>query len=102
MIKEEDWKIFRARVPLWQKAYVERINKEYLQLLNGESDEIEKFWTLEQRISKDKKSSGIFIARMSRNNMQLNLLRLLQEGVIELKDLEGFSIELIETIKVLL
>ena len=102
MIKEEDWKIFRARVPLWQKAYVERINKEYLQLLNGESDEIEKFWTLERRIGKDKKSSGIFIARMSRNNMQLNLLRLLQEGVIELKDLEGFSIELIETIKVLL
>lgn len=39
----------------WQEAYMDKLNKEYIELLNGEGTPSEKFWTLEERIRNDKK-----------------------------------------------
>ena len=33
---EKDWKIFKRKIPEWQEAYMERLNNEYIELLNGE------------------------------------------------------------------
>ena len=38
----------------------------------------------------DKKSGGV-VMRMSRANMELNLLSLLSDGVISMEDLDSFS-----------
>ena len=97
-IKEEDWQLFRKRLPLWQSAYIKRLNNEYIEILKGEGDEAEKFWRLEQRIREDIKSSGVCV-RMARSKMMLNLVALLKDDVIELSDLKGFSEEVIETVK---
>ena len=34
-IKEADWRLFRSRLPIWQEAYMERLNREYIALLSG-------------------------------------------------------------------
>ena len=34
-VKEADWRLFRSRLPIWQEAYMERLNREYIALLSG-------------------------------------------------------------------
>ena len=92
---ESDWRLFGARLPIWQEAYMERRNREYIALLSGAGPASEKFWELERRVREDKKSGGV-VMRMSRANMELNLLSLLSSGVISMADLGGFSEDLRE------
>ena len=46
-ISKADWKLFRSRIADWQEAYMERLIKEYVTLLNGEGAASDKFWELE-------------------------------------------------------
>ena len=94
-INESDWKLFRQKLPDWQEAYIDKLNREYASLLTGTGTASDKFWELEKRISSDKHRMGID-ARMSRSNMYPNLLGLIQDGVITLYDLVDFSIDLQE------
>ena len=32
---EEDWKLFRKKIPEWQESYMDKLNKEYIEILNG-------------------------------------------------------------------
>ena len=52
-VSKSDWKLFRARIGDWQEAYMERLVKEYMDLLDGEENASDKFWKLEERIKKD-------------------------------------------------
>ena len=94
-IKEADWRLFRSRLTNWQEAYMERLNREYIALLSGTGPASEKFWELERRMREDKKRGGV-VMRMSRSNMELNLLSLLCDGVISIAVLYGFSEKLRE------
>ncbi len=94
-VKEADWRLFRSRLPIWQEAYMERLNREYIALLSGTGSASEKFWELERRMREDKRRGGV-VMRMSRNDMELNLLSLLSDGVISIAELDGFSEELRE------
>lgn len=42
-ITEHDWKIFRKKIPDWQEAYMERLSKEYILLLQSEKKASSKF-----------------------------------------------------------
>ena len=97
-VKEQDWKLFRKKLPLWQEAYLDRLNQEYIQLLSGAGSASEKFWELEKRIRRDQKSVGV-VADMRRSQMYSNLLSLLVNEIIREDDLDGFSEELSETLK---
>ena len=57
-IKEADWRLFRSRLPIWQEAYMERLNREYIALLSGTGSASEKFWELERRMREDKRRPG--------------------------------------------
>ena len=92
---EKDWKLYRARMPEWQEAYMGRLLKEYEQIIQGEGNPSDRFWALEDRIYKDKKCPGVQI-HMSRSTMLQGLMELLADHVITLDDLEGFSEETIE------
>lgn len=35
---EKDWKLFRKKISGWQEAYMEKLNREYIALLNEEGD----------------------------------------------------------------
>lgn len=47
-VSKSDWKLFRTRVGDWQEAYMERLAKEYIDLLDGAEDASDKFWKLEE------------------------------------------------------
>ena len=97
-VKEQDWKLFRKKLPLWQEAYLDRLNQEYIQLLSGAVSASEKFWELEKRIRRDQNSVGV-VADMRRSQMYSNLLSLLVNEIIREDDLDGFSEELSEAVK---
>ena len=94
-VNQADWTLFRSRLPGWQEAYMARLNKEHIELLSGPGTASDKFWELEKRIRRDKKTVG-FVMRMSRTYMDLNIMSLIADGVIGLDDLEGFSDDLRE------
>lgn len=96
--KESDWKLFKKKIASWQEDYMEKLNLEYISLLQREEDPSHNFWNLCDRIDKDKKKPGV-VVEMSRAKMFTNLLDLLNDGVITFKDLEDFSEELIESLK---
>ena len=92
---KKDWALFREKIVEWQEAYMDKLNKEYIDLLNGEGKPSEKFWALEERIRNDKKDTGVQL-RMNRSECLSNTASLLSEGAITMNDLEEFSDELKE------
>ncbi|MDO5336360.1 MAG: multidrug transporter [Eubacteriales bacterium] len=97
---KKDWTLFREKIAGWQEAYMDRLNKEYIELLSGDAAPSEKFWALEKRIKDDKRKKGVRI-QMSRSDLIYNILGLIGEGAITLDDLEEFSDELKEAVKFL-
>lgn len=76
---------------------MDKLNKGYIELLNGEGLASAKFWELEKRIKQDKKKTGVHIV-LNRSDLIINILSLLHEGAITMDDLEGFSDELREAV----
>ena len=100
-ISKSDWKLFRTRIGDWQETYMERLLKEYMDLLDGEENASDKFWNLEERIKKDKKHPGVML-ELSKGNMIFDIVALINSGVITIADLEGFSDGLKENLHFLL
>ncbi len=92
---EKDWKIFRSKIAGWQEKYMDKLNKEYIEILNGDGNPSEKFWTLEKRIKEDRKDCGVQCEK-SRSNQFYIMLSLLNEGAITMEDLADFSDDLKE------
>lgn len=95
---ESDWKLFRNKIADWQEAYMDKLNKEYIELLSEDTDPSDKFWRLEKRIKRDKKKAGVTV-EMSRSELIYNIISLMREGAITCEDLEGFSDRLKETVR---
>lgn len=96
---EKDWKLFRIKIVDWQEAYMDSLNKEYIKLLSENVNPSEKFWRLEKRIKIDKKKAGVQLD-MRRSQLIYNIILLINEGAISFKDLEEFSEQLKETIRI--
>ena len=58
-ISKADWRLFRERIPGWQEVHMEKLNKEYIELLSGDEPASKKFWALEERIRSDKNTPGV-------------------------------------------
>lgn len=97
-ITKADWKLFREKLPLWQERYMERLCKEYVELLSGDKDASERFWELEERIKKDRRRPGVNLS-IDKSEMLWDLMLLIREDVITFEDLTDFSEELQEDIK---
>lgn len=97
-ITEQDWKIFRKNLPLWQESYMEKLNNEYVNILCSEKSPAEKFWILEKRIRQDKKSRGV-VMELRRQTVIYDLAALIMEGIISYADMADFSATLQENVK---
>ena len=100
-VSKSDWKLFRARIGDWQETYMERLVREYVDLLDGAENASDKFWKLEERIKKDKKHPGVML-ELSKGNMIFDIVALINSGAITTADLEDFSDELKESVNSLL
>ena len=98
---EKDWKLFRKKLPGWQEAYMERLCKEYINLLSSDINASDRFWELEKRIKADRKQTGV-IAIMSRSEMIFNIANLVNDGAISMDDLEEFSDDLKAAVRMFL
>ena len=94
---EADWRLFRKKIAIWQEAYMEKLVREYMDLLSEDGSASDKFWALEKRIKDDKRKTGV-VVDMRRSMMMQNILQLLGEGAITLDDLDGFSEDLREAV----
>lgn len=100
-VSKSDWKLFRARIGDWQEAYMERLVKEYMDLLDGVENASDKFWKLEERIKKDKKHPGVRL-ELNKGNMIFDIVTLINSGVITTADVADFSDELKESVDLIL
>ncbi|MDF2538456.1 MAG: hypothetical protein K0S76_1477 [Herbinix sp.] len=96
---KKDWMLFRIKITDWQEAYMDRLNKEYIELLSEDANPSEKFWRLDKRIKEDRKKTGVQL-EMSRSNLVYNIISLISDSAISFEDLEEFSDELKETVSV--
>ena len=95
--EEKDWKLFREKLPEWQEAYMERLIKEYTELLAGDEAASDKFWALDKRIRADRQRLGVRVNEVTRSTLQNILTGLIIENVITEDDLQDFSEELRES-----
>lgn len=101
-ISKSDWKLFREKIGDWQENYMQRLEQEYISLLSDDGKlASDKFWELEKRIKKDKKSSGV-ILQMSTSEAIWNIAYMIKLKVIALEDLEDFSDNLKEAVTLML
>ena len=100
-VSKSDWKLFRARIGDWQEAYMERLVKEYRDLLDGEENASDKFWRLEERIKKDKKHPGVLI-ELRKSTVIYDIVSLINLEVITKADLADFSDDLKEKVDFML
>jgi hypothetical protein len=94
---KKDWTFFKNKIADWQEAYMNRLNKEYIELLSEDANPSEKFWRLDKKIKEDRKKTGVQL-EMSRSNLIYNIISLINDGAISFEDLEEFSYELKETV----
>jgi len=94
---KRDWTLFKNKIADWQESYMDRLNKEYIDLLSEDTNPSEKFWRLDQRIKEDRKKTGVQL-EMSRSNLINNIISLISDGVISFENLEEFSDELKEIV----
>lgn len=97
---KKDWKLYREKIAGWQEDYMERLIKGYVDYLSGDEPASTKFWEMEKRIKRDKKTPGVCI-ELNKGNMMFDLIRLMKDGVITFDDLAEFSDELRENVKLL-
>lgn len=100
-ISKQDWKLFREKIPEWQEHYMERLVKEYIKLLSSPGNASDHFWELEERMKKDKKHPGVMI-ELNKSDAIWDIALLIKKKVITLVDLEGFSDDLIDAVKLIL
>ena len=60
-ISKTDWKLFCKKVPEWQEQFMERLIKEYIEMLSSPGNASDHFWELEERIKSDKKHPGVLL-----------------------------------------
>ena len=94
---KRDWTLFKNKIADWQESYIDRLNKEYIELLSEDANPSEKFWRLDKRIKEDRNKTGVQL-EMSRSNLIYNIISLISDGAISFENLEEFSDELKETV----
>ena len=100
-ISKADWKLFRERVPVWQEHFMERLTKEYIDLLSSPGHASDHFWELERRIKNDKKHPGVLLS-MDKSEAIWDIALFVKKKVITIEDLDGFSQELIDSVEEIL
>ena len=89
--------MFRESVPEWQEHYMEQLTKKYIELLSSPGNASDHFWELEKRIKNDKKHPGVML-EMKKSEAIWDIAIFIKKKVITIKELEGFSQELIDSV----
>ena len=98
-ISKKDWKLYREKLPGWQERHMEKLVKEYIEMLsNDDKPASEKFWTLEKRIKNDRKHPGVII-EVSKSGALEDIIRFISLEVITYDDIADFIEELKQDVR---
>ena len=100
-ISKKDWKLFKDKIGAWQETYMEKLVEEYKVVLNADLTASSKFWELEKRIKQDKNNPGVMID-LNKQQMLYNIVHMINDGAITMDDLQDFSDELRDKVRILL
>ena len=101
-ISKKDWKLYREKIAGWQENYMDHLNQQYITLLSSDDgNPSDKFWKLEERIKKDRRHPGVII-EIRKSSALYDIAGLIAREVITYEDLEDFSDELKEAVKMIL
>ena len=78
---------------------MERLTKEYIELLRSDRQASEKFWAFDEKIKIDKRCTGVSVRDGKRSNMLQRIINLIYEDAISEDDLEAFSEDLQGAVK---
>lgn len=96
-MSEKDWKLFSKKYYEWKERYAAGRIEKYKKLLDSDESATDKFFELQKQIHKDSHSTVFRLPmRFSRSNMHINILALLNNGIITIDDLSEFSDEVKE------
>ena len=98
---KRDWKLYREKIGEWQEHYMEKLVKEYADYLCSDLPASTKFWEIEKRIKRDRKTPGVCI-ELRKSDMFWDLAGLINDKVISMDDLEEFSDDLKEAVALIL
>lgn len=98
---KRDWKLYREKIGEWQEHYMEKLVKEYADYLCSDLPASTKFWEIEKRIKRDRKTPGVCI-ELRKSDMFWDIARLIHDKVILMDDLEEFSDDLKEAVAMIL
>ena len=91
-ISEQDWRMFKKYIPMWQERYMESLLLEYRKIIEENKNPSTRFWELHDKINLDKKKTGIQLI-LNKKDVEYHLLMLLKEKAITINDLDVFSNE---------
>ena len=98
---KRDWKLYREKIGDWQEHYMEKLVKEYADYLCSDLPASIKFWEMEKRIRRDRKTPGVCI-ELRKSDMFWDIAELINDKVISMDDLEEFSDDLKEAVVLIL
>ena len=98
---KRDWKLYREKIGEWQEHYMEKLVKEYADYLCSDLPASTKFWEIEKRIKRDRKTPGVCI-ELRKSDMFWDIAELINDKVISMDDLEEFSDDLKEEVALIL
>ena len=81
-VAESDWKLFKKMLPQWQERYMEKLIAQYVEMLNGDSEASSRFWALEERLNRDKLSSGVIANNIRRSTMHREIANLIASKML--------------------
>lgn len=100
-LSKSDWKLFRERLPGWQERYMDKLTREYAEFLTDDSRQpSERFWALNKRIHEDRRKPGVQL-ELRKQNVVFDLAHLIADSAVSLDELDGFSEELQNMVRVL-
>jgi hypothetical protein len=80
---------------------MERLTKEYIELLSSPGNASDHFWELEKRMKKDKKNPGVLL-EVNKSEALWDIAAFVRRKIITMDELEGFSVDLIDAVKLIL
>lgn len=98
---KRDWKLYREKIGEWQEHYMEQLVKEYADYLCSDLPASTKFWEIEKRIKRDRKTPGVCI-ELRKSDMFWDIAGLINDKVISMDELEEFSDDLKEAVALIL
>ena len=98
---KRDWKLFREKIGEWQERYMEKLVKEYAEYLCSDLPASTKFWEIEKRIKRDRKTPGVCI-ELRKSDIFWDIAGLINDKVISMEDLKEFSDDLKEAVALIL